>query len=51
MAHDGEKLKLPAEHGHAHGHAHTHAPANFDKAFAWGIALNMAFVAVEAVYG
>ena len=37
---------------HGHGHAgHHHAPANFDRAFAIGIALNMAFVAVEAFYG
>jgi cobalt-zinc-cadmium efflux system protein len=40
-------------HGHAlhHGHAHSHAPANFDRAFAIGIALNIAFVAIEAFYG
>ncbi|GCL64233.1 cation diffusion facilitator family transporter [Pseudaquabacterium pictum] len=40
-------------HGHAHGHGHTHAhaPANFDRAFALGIGLNIAFVAVEAFYG
>jgi cobalt-zinc-cadmium efflux system protein len=36
-------------HGHAHGHAH--APANFDRAFAIGITLNIAFVAVEAYFG
>ena len=43
------------EHGHAqghdHGHAHQHAPANFDRAFAIGILLNIAFVAIEAFYG
>ncbi len=32
-------------------HAHDHAPANFDRAFGIGIALNLAFVAVEAFYG
>ncbi len=37
--------------GHGHGHAHHHAPANFDRAFAIGITLNIAFVAVEAFYG
>ncbi|MET0906589.1 MAG: cation transporter [Bradyrhizobiaceae bacterium] len=38
--------------GHAHGPGgHVHAPANFGKAFAIGIALNTAFVVVEAVYG
>ncbi|MBH1958044.1 MAG: cation transporter [Burkholderiales bacterium] len=35
--------------GHDHGHDHT--PAEFNSAFAIGIALNMAFVAIEAVYG
>jgi cobalt-zinc-cadmium efflux system protein len=38
-------------HGdHAH-HGHAHRPANFDRAFAIGVALNFGFVAVEAVYG
>jgi cobalt-zinc-cadmium efflux system protein len=37
--------------GHAHGHGHPHAPAEFNRAFAIGIALNLAFVAVEAWYG
>ena len=30
---------------------HTHAPAEFNKAFAFGIALNTGFVAFEAFYG
>ena len=49
-------------HGDSHGHdpvhnpghaapGHSHAPANFDRAFAIGIALNSAFVAIEAFYG
>jgi cobalt-zinc-cadmium efflux system protein len=38
-----------AEHGHGHGH--SHAPASFGRAFAIGIALNIAFVAVEAGVG
>jgi cobalt-zinc-cadmium efflux system protein len=39
-------------HGHAHGAGgHVHAPASFGRAFAIGIALNSAFVVVEAVYG
>lgn len=33
------------------GHDHNHAPANFNKAFAIGIALNVVFVAIEAYYG
>ena len=36
---------------HSHGHGHTHAPAQFNQAFAIGIALNIAFVAVEGFYG
>jgi cobalt-zinc-cadmium efflux system protein len=38
-------------HDHAHGHGHAHAPANFDRAFAIGIALNLVFVAIEAFFG
>lgn len=38
-------------HGHDHAHGHSHAPASFGRAFAMGIALNVAFVTVEAVYG
>ncbi len=34
-----------------HDHSHSHAPAPFNRAFAIGIALNAAFVAVEAFYG
>ena len=39
--------------GHAHDHAHdpAHAPKDFGTAFAVGIALNLAFVAIEAGYG
>jgi len=46
-----------ADHGHDHaGHSHgpgghSHAPASFGRAFAIGIALNSAFVVIEAVYG
>ncbi|HEX9522491.1 MAG TPA: cation diffusion facilitator family transporter [Reyranella sp.] len=38
-------------HRRAHGPAHSHAPANFDRAFAIGIVLNIGFVVVEAAYG
>ncbi|MDF2115084.1 cation diffusion facilitator family transporter [Roseiarcaceae bacterium H3SJ34-1] len=43
-------------HGHDHGHdhgpgGHSHAPASFGRAFAIGIALNTAFVLIEAGYG
>lgn len=33
------------------GHDHSHAPANFNRAFAIGIVLNIIFVAIEAFYG
>ncbi|MFZ4480318.1 MAG: cation diffusion facilitator family transporter [Rhodoferax sp.] len=32
-------------------HDHDHTPANFDRAFAIGIALNLVFVFIEAFYG
>ena len=38
-------------HEHGHGHAHGHHPADFGRAFAIGIVLNLGFVAVEAIYG
>ena len=33
------------------GHHHDHAPADYSRAFAIGIALNTAYVVVEALYG
>ena len=35
----------------SHDHHHDHAPASFGRAFAIGIALNLAFVLIEAFYG
>ena len=32
-------------------HDHCHTPANYDKAFAIGIALNLSYVIAEAVFG
>jgi cobalt-zinc-cadmium efflux system protein len=32
-------------------HDHSHAPANFNRAFAIGIVLNIVFVAIESFYG
>jgi cobalt-zinc-cadmium efflux system protein len=40
-----------AAHAQSHGHAHSHAPADFNRAFSIGIALNVAFVAAEVVFG
>jgi len=45
---------LEGEGTMAHDHGpggHNHAPANFGKAFAIGIALNLGFVIAEVVYG
>lgn len=36
---------------HAHGHGHSHAPADYGRAFAIGVTLNLAFVLVEGAYG
>jgi cobalt-zinc-cadmium efflux system protein len=39
-------------HGHhGHGHGHHHEPADYGRAFAIGIALNLLFVAAEAGFG
>lgn len=39
------------QHDHSGCHGHGHAPANFNRAFALGTILNLAFVLVEAGYG
>ncbi len=39
---------MPHDHDH-HGHAHT--PADFGRAFAIGIALNLGYVVLEGAYG
>ena len=38
-------------HDDDHGQTHAHAPASFGTAFAIGIALNLGFVVIEALYG
>jgi cobalt-zinc-cadmium efflux system protein len=45
-AHEGAHV-----HQHAAGHGHDYAPASFGRAFAIGVALNIGFVIVEAIYG
>ena len=37
--------------GHEHHHGHNHGPASYGRAFAIGLALNLAFVTVEFVAG
>ena len=34
-----------------HGHGHHHGPADYGRAFAIGVTLNLAFVGIEVVYG
>jgi cobalt-zinc-cadmium efflux system protein len=38
-------------HGGSHAHGHHHGPANFDRSFAIGAFLNLAFVGAELFYG
>jgi cobalt-zinc-cadmium efflux system protein len=44
-----------ADHSHSHAdvyaHSHAHPPRDFGRAFAIGIGLNLAFLAIETVYG
>ena len=42
---------MSAGHSHSHDHGHAHGAADFGRAFAVGIALNLGFVIVEAIYG
>jgi cobalt-zinc-cadmium efflux system protein len=51
--HEPERRRVaPGRNGDAAMRSgHDHAPARFDRAFAIGIALNAAFVALEAFYG
>jgi len=52
--HDVDAHRHDHGHGHAHdhgGHSHGHVPASFDRAFAIGVALNVAFVVAEVVFG
>jgi len=52
--HDGHDGHDPAhDHGPARGHAHPHrhAPVDASRAFAVGVALNLAFVIAEVAFG
>ncbi len=50
--HDAAGRFDPGRTGHGHGGAgHLHAPVSYNRAFAIGIALNLAFVLVEVVFG
>lgn len=49
--HHGHSGHGRSYHGHSHGHGHSHAPADFGRAFAIGITLNLGFVIVEVAAG
>ncbi len=51
MSHDHCHAHSYAEDKPDHGATHAHGPASFGRAFAIGIGLNAAFVAVEATFG
>jgi cobalt-zinc-cadmium efflux system protein len=38
-------------HNHTHDHGHSHGPADYNRAFAIGVALNVIYIVVEATYG
>jgi len=38
-------------HNHSHDHGHSHTPADYNRAFAIGVALNVIYIVVEATYG
>lgn len=39
------------EHSHSHGAGHTHTPNDFNRAFAFGVFLNLALVVGQIVFG
>ena len=50
--HDSDHERERAEESGGHGHHHhAHGPANYNRAFAIGTALNLGFVLVEAAFG
>lgn len=52
MAHAHDHHGHHRGYGHNHGPGgHSHAPADFGRAFAIGITLNILFVAIEVTYG
>ena len=38
-------------HNHSDGHAHSHAPANYNRAFLFGIILNITYIIAEVIFG
>jgi len=42
---------MAPSHRHPHNHGHNGAPADYNRAFAIGVALNVTYIIVEATYG
>src|SRR3974390_1307659 len=45
---------MPHDHGHDHGAGHGHhhhGPADYGRAFAIGVTLNLAFIVIEGGFG
>jgi cobalt-zinc-cadmium efflux system protein len=42
---------MGGNHSHNHAHDHRHRATSHGRAFGIGIALNLAFVAIEATFG
>lgn len=38
-------------HNHSDGHPHSHAPANYNRAFLFGIILNVTYIIAEVIFG
>src|SRR5580704_1111801 len=49
--HSGHDHQAGHSHGSHRGHGHSHAPSTFGTAFAIATALNLALVAMQAIYG
>ena len=50
-SHDHTGHTAGHQHTHAQGDGHAHGPADYGRAFAIGVALNLSFVLAEAVFG
>ncbi len=49
--HEAKGHRMAHDHAHDHAGHHDHAPVRYGTAFAVGMALNIAYVVAEAVYG
>ena len=44
-------MPMTNAHSHSHDHGHRHGPADYNRAFAIGVTLNVVYIVVEATYG